>query len=347
MARFTARYFDGRSSAATNVEVVVIEKVCLEIHGAGSPKTIGIKECKFEAPLGNTRRVILLPDNGRLETNDFPVYDALHNTLHPGMGLKWAHWLERRWRWVILSMAGLIAFTVAFFIWGVPLTALVIANRVPAELNKKLGDGVLEAMDKYFLEPSTLTAETQANYKTWFDEVTADFRNEHDFQLVFRSTDLGANAFALPNGVIVVTDSLTTLAAGKNEFQAVIAHEVGHVINRHSMQMVLRDTGVFVFISTFLGDLTSITSLASAIPTLLIENGYSRSFEKEADLVSGEWLQKQYGGAGALKSILIKLHDGNEGMEIPELMSTHPDLKNRILLLEETFSVPQDQESSR
>jgi Zn-dependent protease with chaperone function len=45
-----------------------------------------------------------------------------------------------------------------------------------------------------------------------------------------------------------------------------------------------------------------------------------------------------------MKSILIKLNEGAEGISIPELLSTHPDLHNRIMLLEETFSLPEDSE---
>lgn len=342
MTQFSARYFDGKSSAATVVEVLVLDKTLLEIRAEKTSQSFSVSDCTFEAPLGRTRRVILLPDNGRLETDDFDTYDALQDSLNPGMGLKWTHWLERKWRWVFASFAFLIAFTMALFIWGIPWAAYVVAHRIPVELNNELGEGTLETMDEYFLAPSRLSVEERAQYLVWFSEIANDFPSEHSYRLHFRTSELGANAFALPNGSIVFTDEIIRLMSGKEEFQAVAAHEIAHVIHRHSLQMVLRDTGIFLFISAFLGDVVSVSSLASAIPTLLIENGYSRGFEKEADLVSGEWLQKTYGSPEAMKSILIKLHEGAEGISLPELLSTHPDLHNRILLLEETFSLPDD-----
>ncbi len=345
MIRFSARYFDGQSSSAKTVEVLALDVSILEVRYGKQFQTYAIKDCEFEAPLGHTRRVILLPNNGRLETNDLAQYDDLQDKLHPGMGLKWAHWVERSWRWVIGSLAGLIAFITAFFIWGVPWAAWVVAHRIPVEWNEQLGQGVLDSLDKYVMKPSELLPETQATYQAWFDEMAGDFESEHTYNLHFRSWNLGANALALPNGVVVVTDSLIDLVSSREEFEAIIAHELGHVTHRHAIQMVLRDAGIFIFIATFLGDLTSVSSLASAIPTILIESSYSRSFEKEADLVSGAWLQGRYESTEALKSILIKLHQGEEKADIPELMSTHPNLKNRILLLEKTFPAPENPEA--
>ncbi|MDA0348531.1 MAG: M48 family metallopeptidase [Verrucomicrobia bacterium] len=344
MTRISARYYDGQSSAAKTVEVVILDAIQLEIRDQTDTKSYTVNACIFEAPLGNTRRVILLPDNGRLETDDFEAYDALQDSLNPGMGLKWAHWLERKWGWVIASMSGLVAFTAALFTWGVPWAAFIVAHKIPVELNDQLGKGALETMDRFIFEPSEISTKDQERYQNWFEEIADDFKSEHTYTLFFRATELGANAFALPNGSIVATDALVALVSGKEEFQAVIAHEIAHIIHRHSMQMVLRDTGIFIFISTFLGDLASLSSMASAIPTILIENSYSRGFETEADLVSGQWLQEKYGSSEAMRSILIKIHEENEGADLPELMSTHPDLKNRIMLLEETFPLPQESE---
>lgn len=344
MIRFSARYFDGQTSAAKNVEVLALDASILEVRDGKQFQTYAIKDCQFEAPLGHTRRVILLPDNGRLETGDLARYDDLQNWLHPGMGLKWVHRLESGWKRVLGGLAALIAIIAAFFMWGVPWTAWVIAHRMPVEWHEQLGEGVMDSLDKYFMEPSEVLPETQAGYRAWFDEMAGDFESEHTYTLHFRSWDMGANALALPNGIVVVTDSLIDLVSNREEFEAIVAHEIGHVVHRHAMQMALRDTGVFILISTFLGDLTSVSSLASALPTILIESSYSRSFEKEADLVSGTWLEGKYGSTEALKSILIKLHRGKGDEDTLELLSTHPNLKNRILLLEKTFPAPETEE---
>ena len=277
------------------MEVSLLGNFQLEVLEAGRSHFHNTNDCDFEAPLGRTRRVISLPEGERLETDDTEQYDVLFNELHPGIGLKWKHWLEERWKWVIICLLGLLSATGAAVVWGIPYAARVVSYKLPTDWNNTIGDGVLEAMDRYFMDPSALTAEKQALYLEWFDEMTMDFESEQSFTILFRSSGIGANAFALPNGIVVVTDDILDLTSAQEEFEAIIAHEIGHVIKRHAMQMVIRDAGVFMFISILLGDLASVSSLSAAIPTLLIENNYSREFEREADLVSGVWLQEKYG----------------------------------------------------
>ena len=86
---------------------------------------------------------------------------------------------------------------------------------------------------------------------------------------------MGANAFALPNGTIVVTDDLVKLAEHDDELVAVLAHEIGHVVSRHALRRVLQDSGVMLLVAGITGDIVSISSLAAALPTLLIEAKYS------------------------------------------------------------------------
>jgi Zn-dependent protease with chaperone function len=212
------------------------------------------------------------------------------------------------------------------------------------EWNDALGNGTMEALDEYFMETSELSEEDKDKYTTWFDELKIDFPSDHDLEINFRASFMGPNALALPNGMIVITDSLIELMDDREEFEAVMVHEIAHVLERHSLQMVLRDAGVFIFVSVVLGDASTVTTLSASIPYMLVENGYSRKIESEADLVSGQWLQSKYGSTESLKSILTKLYESSEGAELPEMISTHPDLENRIMLLEETFSLPEDSE---
>ena len=121
MIRFSARYFDGQTSAAKNVEVVALDASILEVRDGKQFQTYAIEDCQFEAPLGRTRRVILLPDNGRLETGDLAQYDDLQNWLRPGLGLRWVHWLESGWRWVLGSLARIDRYHSRVSYMGSPL----------------------------------------------------------------------------------------------------------------------------------------------------------------------------------------------------------------------------------
>ena len=71
-----------------------------------------------------------------------------------------------------------------------------------------------------------------------------------------RGRDLGANAFALPDGVIVFTDELIGLLESDAEILAVFAHEYGHVVERHSLRQILQDSAIAVLSFLLIGEAT-------------------------------------------------------------------------------------------
>ncbi len=344
MKTFTAIRFDGSRSSGTPAEVSILDDSQIEVLCEGQAEIISLSECRMDPPLANVRRIFALPDGSHLETENLDIFDTLYRKRHQKIGMRLVFWLESKWHLVGFCVFGLIVSLISAFIWGIPAVARVVAKTSPVEWNEALGKGTMEALDEYFMEPSELSEEDKEKYTSWFNELKADFPSDHDLKINFRSSFMGPNALALPNGMIVVTDPLIELMEDREEFEAVMVHEIAHVIERHSLQMVLRDAGVFIFVSVILGDASSITSLSASIPYMLVENGYSRKIESEADLVSGQWLQSKYGSTESLKSILTKLYESSEGPELPEMISTHPDLHNRIMLLEETFSLQEDSE---
>jgi Zn-dependent protease with chaperone function len=154
-------------------------------------------------------------------------------------------------------------------------------------------------MDRLFFSPSELNEPRQRELHAIFSDIHAIFSDiaeastdDHEFKLIFRkSPRIGANAFALPSGIVVVTDELVTLARNDNEIIAVLAHEIGHVVHRHALRRLLQDSTVVLVIAAVTGDIASITSLAATIPVVLVEAKYSRDFEREADDYSLQYLR--------------------------------------------------------
>jgi predicted Zn-dependent protease len=79
------------------------------------------------------------------------------------------------------------------------------------------------------------------------------------------------------------TDQLAGFSLDFSEITAVLAHEVGHVRLRHGLRTLLQGAGLAALISTLAGDAAAITSIAVTLPTVLLQSGYSREFEDEAD----------------------------------------------------------------
>jgi Zn-dependent protease with chaperone function len=103
-------------------------------------------------------------------------------------------------------------------------------------------------------------------------------------QLHFRRAGIGPNAFALPDGSIIVTDDLVDMLQDREDVMlGVLGHELGHISLRHALRALVQ-TGLLGMASgVVLGDFSS---LLSAAPALMGHLAYSRDFEREADEAS-------------------------------------------------------------
>ena len=160
---------------------------------------------------------------------------------------------------------------------------------------------------------------------------------EHHYQLEFRSSDrTGANAFALPSGIIVITDALLEVAEDDRELIAVLAHEVGHVVNRHVLRRAIQGSVVTLLMGTLTGDVISVSTLAVTIPVALMEAKYSREFESEADRFAIQYLSHKNISTQYFVAILQRLDQShNAEKRATGFLDTHPASTERIALLED------------
>ena len=131
----------------------------------------------------------------------------------------------------------------------------------------------------------------------------------------------------MPSG-LVVTDELVRLAESDREILSVLAHEVGYVEGRHGLRSVYGSAGVFVLVSALPGDVVSAGSVAAGLPSVLLESGYSRRFEREADALAARYAVKRGWGTEPLARILTRL--GDEEVSVPTFLSTHPATAERL-----------------
>ena len=110
-----------------------------------------------------------------------------------------------------------------------------------------------------------------------------------------------------------------------------LAHELGHVAQRHSLRSMLQNAGVLLLVSATFGDLTSITSFAATVPTALVQLQYSRRFEREADDYAVGLLADARIDPDALAAILERLERASPAEPLPAYLSTHPDTGERLL----------------
>ncbi|GGJ40043.1 M48 family metallopeptidase [Deinococcus roseus] len=332
---FAATYFDGKSSRAHPIRAFW-NGVHLQLESEHLHLLIPEGGWELQPPLGNTRRIFHLQDGGRVETADLQAIESVEMALGLNAGMRWVHAIEHNWKWVLLGFVVLGVFLLGFFRFGLPVVAQKAAEVTSISVLVTVSDNALKLLDRQYLQPSAIPESRQQKIRSEFQKVVQDIGENYPYELHFyQSSELGANAFALPSGNIVITDDLIKLARNDREILGVLAHEVGHVIHRHGLKSIYQSLGVFFMISVALGDVVSPTSLAASVPALLIQNGYSRGFEAEADQTAGKYMLARGWGTKPLQDMLQRLIEDHEGSESTTLLSTHPGVQERLKMLQQ------------
>ncbi len=337
MKEIAVRYYDGKTSEPHHVRLCFYRDGEVHILGLKQDRIYRFPELDIAARVGNVVRAIYLPDGGRCEASD---NDAVDEVLRQQRGSgfdSFLHLLESRIRFVILSLVLSVLTVWAGIQFGIPALAKSVAYALPPSAAAELGDGALLALDKLIFTPSALDSSQRKPLQTRFENMTRGLDPVFKFELVFRRSQVvGPNAFALPNGTIVVTDELVKLAEHEDEIIAVLAHEIGHVVGRHALRRVLQDSGVLLLVAGITGDIASMSALAAALPTLLIEAKYSRAFEMEADEYALKYLKAHEISPRHLTNILSRLGEASGGPDDGlEYLSSHPPTDERIERLHE------------
>jgi predicted Zn-dependent protease len=98
------------------------------------------------------------------------------------------------------------------------------------------------------------------------------------------------------------------------------------------MRMVLQGSAVGMFLTFYIGD---VSTLLAAAPAALLQARYSRGMENEADAYGAEMLRENGLSPVLLASMLERLEKSHrrEGDQVPDYLSSHPDTAARIRAL--------------
>lgn len=280
-----------------------------------------------DQPLGSAPRRIDLPDGSFCEVLDHAGLEALlRDQARPGLIPS----LERTWGMALTALAVTVLLVAGGYFWGLPWVAERAAWLVPEEWNRQLGSSALDLLDRVHARPSVLPTDRQDAIRQSFARLNPPSAPAPTWTVHFR--DLGdlPNAFALPSGDIVVTDALVRAARDDGEITAVLAHELGHVAQRHALRRLLQSLGVSLTVAALTGDFSNLASHASG----LLELTYSRDMEWEADAYATRMLRANRLSPTLLARALETLRDTSANAtnvaDLPTILSTHPDLNERI-----------------
>jgi len=155
------------------------------------------------------------------------------------------------------------------------------------------------------------------------------------YREAFEFTLLGdtqtVNAFALPGGKVFITRALYDDLETDGQLAGVLAHEVGHVIERHGNERIAQSQffqGLAAAGGVAGGDAQS-AQIASEIAKLA-----QMKYGREDELQSDQWGVRLTALAGydprAMIGVMEVLDSASRGQSPPEFLSTHPKPANRV-----------------
>ncbi len=321
----SANYFDGRSTRVRVVNLSIVDED-LVIAGEGVDVRVPFARVKVDERLGRAPRRLRLEDGTFCEVSDLEALDTLLSATAHRDG--WVDRMQRRLQYVLPSLVACVLLVAAGYKWVLPWAAAEGAHRLPPAVGKTLSVQTLNILDGRILFPSKISAERRQSLSAQFHALRLPEGGAPVSELLFRnSPQLGANAFTLPDGTIIVLDDLVTLINDDPQTLAVFAHELGHAHGRHGLQLLLQSSVVGAFWTFYVGD---ISSLLAAAPTALLQAKYSQGLEREADDYGAALLMHNGMSPALLAEALKKLTESRPGSSKGGYLSTHPSTEERL-----------------
>ena len=344
------RYYDGVVAArrfvtfaltrdATPAELVIADRdtreeidrwpvdTLFEVTGLGDELRLGAADRPYGARL-------------RVPAGEWSV--ALRDAL-PGLGRR--SQLQRgQQRRILGGAVAALASVIAAYVFGVPLLADGVTRLVPPAWETRLGDGArlqIEGMLSNGLGFHSCQDQFAAGniaIERFAADVMAETGSPFAPRVMVVRSPL-TNAFALPGGQVYYFSGLLERTETADEFAGVLAHELGHVVHRHGMEMLIESSATGLLVGFVLGDMTNL-SVAAAAGATLIDSRFSRDAEREADEFAAAAGNRLGFSPLALADLLERVAADDTMTRTLALLNTHPLTDERRAALEAVEVAP-------
>jgi len=328
VTNFSGYYYDGRTAERHAVTVSLQEPGYLVLTGFSIVRRFALQQVSPQPRLGGQPAVLELPDGGRVEIPDTEVFFTAWQAATGSR--QWLHRLESRWSLIAAALVITLAFGWFVYDRAIPLLASSAAAALPTSVDERIGADGLRLLDQQVFGPSALAPERQDELRSAMLDVIIEVGGNSSYELVFRDgRTAGANAFALPSGIVILTDQLVALADSDAELQAIMAHEVGHVRNRHALRNLLQRSLATSLLIVLTGDVAAAGGIVVTLPSVVLQASYSREFEYEADQFARDYLLRT-GQPLTLFTSLLQRIEASAPAATPGFLRTHPATPERI-----------------
>ncbi|ODS84231.1 MAG: peptidase M48 [Cytophagaceae bacterium SCN 52-12] len=136
------------------------------------------------------------------------------------------------------------------------------------------------------------------------------------------------NAFALPDGHLVIYTGLIAACESPEELAGVMAHELAHIELDHVMKKLVKEIGLSVLVSMTTG--SGGGEIAKEVARTLSSSAFDRQQEKEADIAAVDYMAAADIDPEPFGEFLYRLGGKSSRMgEYLSWISTHPDSRER------------------
>lgn len=142
----------------------------------------------------------------------------------------------------------------------------------------------------------------------------------------------GVNAFAAPGGYVHVTRGALALIKNEAELAGVLAHEIIHITEKHTVRAIQKNQAVQMGAAeTLSGSAALMDRVVTAVYDNIVERGFGRAEENESD-ADGVTLANKVGYSPlGLNGFLTTLKDRNkDAKEKRGLFASHPEMQDRL-----------------
>jgi len=150
------------------------------------------------------------------------------------------------------------------------------------------------------------------------------------------------NAFALPGGYVYLYDGLVEFADSDDEIACVIAHEIGHIVAKHSIKKLQAAMGYTLLSIAAMGtgDAEFANGINYAFLNLLL--AYSREDELLADKLGARYAERAGYDPRGMINFLEKLREKQrkEPLRAKNVYRTHPHFSERTTTIKKELGEP-------
>lgn len=322
---YKGRYYTGQSSTPITVDIVWLDgglSIRYNDRGTGAEvfwKREEIEQTEIGSAIVTLRYGHSFPQQ-QLEVTDKDFIARYKKEYAVGL----MHRLKLTSPLFVVGLIGAVGISVWLaYLFLLPAVADYGAQVFPRDLEISMGK---ELYTRVLEDEEIDTAKTIA-INRFFNQL----KIEKDYPVkitVVRSPIV--NAFALPGGGIVVYEGILKNMSSADQLAALLSHEYSHVQMKHATRNLFRSTAGYIFISIIFSDVNGVASVLAENANSLRNLSYSRELESEADNNGLLILRNNHISATGMKELFELLKKESNGIEVSEIISTHPDLDNRI-----------------